>query len=213
MSHHPRHDREVDRDWHVQNGFQCTAHGSVLSPSTTRFMLSPTPSDGDEHFGVHSSWASCSLAVATALAKAALPKKIRKCTTFPPRRHLVLLLQALLRSRLGVCAAEQRVYVRVSLPGHEALVHMHQRGFVHVSDCSMWPAESFACDAVPAQVSQKVRAPWHDQPLATAASRSRSAQHSQLHHAKHGHNRGTSCQLRRTFRSGSHRCLSCIPRR
>ena len=52
----------------------------------------------------------------------------------------------------------------------------------------MWPAESFACDAVPAQVS-KVRAPWHDQPLATAASRSRSAQHSQLHHAKHGHDR------------------------
>ena len=35
----------------------------------------------------------------------------------------------------------------------------------------------------------KVRAPWHDQPLATAASRSRSAQHSQLHHAKHGHDR------------------------
>ena len=90
VSHHPRHDREVERDWHLQKGFQCTAHGSVLSPSTTRFMLSPTPSDGDEHFGVHSSWASCSLTVATALAKAALPKKIRKCTTFPPRRHLVL---------------------------------------------------------------------------------------------------------------------------
>ena len=74
---------------------------------------------------------------------------------------------------------------------------MH-RGFIHVSDCSMWPAESFACDAVPGQVSQRCvhhgmvfpRVTNHSRPLCgNAASWSRSAQHSQLHHAKHGHDR------------------------
>ena len=31
VPHHPRHDSRVDRDRHLQNGFQCTAHISDLS--------------------------------------------------------------------------------------------------------------------------------------------------------------------------------------